>query len=414
MELRKVLAELEIADQYHDAVALDWDTSICSLLQEPDFLHEGQIKECFEILGLPNDQLEYVVSIANMVNANPFAKALTWHAHCQLCVNKERRLFSEWPDLKVFFADRAPVFYFLVLLSVIPVALENYKKRGLSEFSLPAVQRINELIDKFRNNNDGKLGVYTEALHWTKHYAVADIVRLGRFEYEFSRTCDSCPLVYRNIHDGQTIAFANQDWLLNEQGYLIFWGEDDSTASVITTFVETGTYIEGYPVNPSGHVETACKMRLATSEWKRVIGPGDLVPGVHIPVGGGMTPESVKASFALAAAFFAKHMPEEDIKGFTCESWILNPQFQELLPNLNMDKFQKELYLFPVRSSGNDGLFFIFGNDDIDLKTAPRDNSLRRAMLSVLDSGDKLRGGGMIYLVDDLQKFGTQVYLNNF
>ncbi len=52
MELRKVLAELEIADQYHDAVALDWDTSICSLLQEPDFLHEGQIKECFEILGL--------------------------------------------------------------------------------------------------------------------------------------------------------------------------------------------------------------------------------------------------------------------------------------------------------------------------------------------------------------------------
>ena len=43
--------------------------------------------------------------------------------------------------------------------------------------------------------------------------------------------------------------------------------------------------------------------------------------------------------------------------------------------------WQQELYLHPIPSGDRSGLVFVFGKDDIDLNTAPRDTSLRRALL---------------------------------
>ncbi len=72
----------------------------------------------------------------------------------------------------------------------------------------------------------------------------------------------------------------------------------------------------------------------------------------------------------------------------------------------------RELYLFPVRSSGNDGVYFIFGRADGDYRDYPRDNSVRRAMLDVLQPGGRLRCGGMFFLADELALFGQQPYRN--
>ena len=43
--------------------------------------------------------------------------------------------------------------------------------------------------------------------------------------------------------------------------------------------------------------------------------------------------------------------------------------------------WQQELYLHPIPSGDRSGLVFVFSKDDIDLNTAPRDTSLRRALL---------------------------------
>jgi len=43
--------------------------------------------------------------------------------------------------------------------------------------------------------------------------------------------------------------------------------------------------------------------------------------------------------------------------------------------------WQQELYLHPIPSGDRSGLVFVFGKGDIDLNTAPRDTSLRRALL---------------------------------
>ena len=72
--------------------------------------------------------------------------------------------------------------------------------------------------------------------------------------------------------------------------------------------------------------------------------------------------------------------------------------------------WQQELYLHPIPSGDRSGLVFVFGKDDIDLNTAPRDTSLRRALLDHLVAGGSLINGGMFMLLEDFAHFGTQFY----
>ncbi|MDH7571898.1 MAG: hypothetical protein QHJ73_20145, partial [Armatimonadota bacterium] len=56
------------------------------------------------------------------------------------------------------------------------------------------------------------------------------------------------------------------------------------------------------------------------------------------------------------------------------------------------------------------GLWFLFFQDQFDPATAPRETSVQRAVLQFLEAGNIWRGGGMFYLTDDLEHFGTQYY----
>jgi len=101
--------------------------------------------------------------------------------------------------------------------------------------------------------------------------------------------------------------------------------------------------------------------------------------------------------------------------GFGCGSWILNPELEQIYsPTSNMVLWQRELYLYPFPFGGNSGLYFVFARDDVDPATAPRDTSLRRAILDHLEAGGKMRPGGMFFLTEDFEQFGTQVYRSNW
>jgi hypothetical protein len=109
--------------------------------------------------------------------------------------------------------------------------------------------------------------------------------------------------------------------------------------------------------------------------------------------------------------FFPRHFPERPFVGFACDSWILNPELTEICSaTSNMVLWQRELYLFPVPSNGRAGLQFIFGREDVDPATAPRDTRLRRALLDQLAAGRPLRAGGMFCLAHEAAEFGTQPY----
>jgi len=61
-------------------------------------------------------------------------------------------------------------------------------------------------------------------------------------------------------------------------------------------------------------------------------------------------------------------------------------------------------------------MYFLFGKtyEEDELPSAPRDTSTRRTMLEILESGERLRTGGMLYFAEDLDAFGDSVYRKQF
>ena len=114
-------------------------------------------------------------------------------------------------------------------------------------------------------------------------------------------------------------------------------------------------------------------------------------------------------SLREAVSFFRTCFHRE-ITGFCCESWILNPDWMTELPDSNLTRLMREVYLFPIQETERAGLFFVYGRDDGDLSSYPADNSLRRAFRHLVDTGHPLREGGMFLLTADLPRFGTGTY----
>jgi len=90
---------------------------------------------------------------------------------------------------------------------------------------------------------------------------------------------------------------------------------------------------------------------------------------------------------------------------------MFSPILEGLLPaDSNLVRFMRELYLCPSNSRSRSGPWFVFLQEPFDPATAPRDTSLRRAILDHLRAGKLWRDGEMIFLLDDLDHFGSQWY----
>lgn len=124
-----------------------------------------------------------------------------------------------------------------------------------------------------------------------------------------------------------------------------------------------------------------------------------------------MTPERCADSMRRATAFFRHHFPDRPFASITCWSWIFNTQLDGILPpEANLVAYQRELYLYPVASSPNSGLWFLFLQDTFDAATAPRDTALQRVVLEFLATGQPWRNGAMFFLTEHLDSFGSQRY----
>lgn len=64
------------------------------------------------------------------------------------------------------------------------------------------------------------------------------------------------------------------------------------------------------------------------------------VLNIHIPAGGRLDPGGCRSSLAEARRFFAEFFPEYEYAGFTCVSWLLDPQNREFMaPQSNILQF---------------------------------------------------------------------------
>jgi hypothetical protein len=411
---KDMMRELDIADVHTNAIHPGWKESCNTMPVRLKILDESEYSRCCRIAKLDAQVITALASVTDRIKQSRALKALFYHAHCKLAYHKNFS-FNDWPDTIPLLGKDSGLFYLLTGLSLIDVWTENFRKQNIPEkYAHDCATWLRGALELYRSYNNNYPGMRKRQLYWLRHYANCELFRCGRFEYMNQELPAWCPVVFRRKRDGLPLAMFQSGISLNTNGFCLYEDQAEADVALVTELIATDSYTEGTPVLPTGTAEVTKRVRLDHNDWEQVLSPGDFTPGIHIPAGGGMLPTLCHDSLRQADAFYKQYIPKQKVKAFICVSWIFSPDYERMLPDSNLAKLMRETYLFPYRSTGRDGMFFIFGEAPEDHSKLPRDNSIRRAMLDILDSNKRLRLGGMLFLPGDIENFGSQHYRQMF
>jgi hypothetical protein len=412
----EVLDALKLDKSFMPAIETGWKESMNNYPGENlYFMERESYLEYLAAAGGEDALIPMLDEVAAKVKKSHELSLLAWHAHYYLCCFDASPSFKQWPELDQVFGKNCGIFYLMIALSSIPVFSRTYHNMGIPEsYAVAAARWLPGTIEIYKSAHDGYPGHNRLQLHWMRNYIKGKLFRIGRFEFMEQNFPESFKVsAYRSKITGQVIALAAGGVNCSEDGFMLYPDEAPETAAFTTSFTRDATMAAGNPISPEGFIMNQT-VRLRSAEWECVLAPGDFTPGVHIPGGGKMNIEVCRESLKKALEFYKEYFPEKQVKAFVCGSWIFNTDLERLLPESNLAGFMRQVYLFPMVSNGKDGLFFIFGKEEGDISEYPRDNSVRRAMLSILDDGKRLRSGAMFYLPEDLEQFGDEDYRSNW
>jgi GNAT-like C-terminal domain/N-acyltransferase N-terminal domain len=120
---------------------------------------------------------------------------------------------------------------------------------------------------------------------------------------------------------------------------------------------------------------------------------GDPSVGIHIPSGAALSAHDLDTTFSRAREVLGAMWPVEQRRLATCQSWLLDAQLSEFLnPESRILRFQRRFTLLD-RWYDNDEetLGFIFQRSGVPLNELPRDTSLQRGILELLERGGHWR-----------------------
>lgn len=394
-----------------------WDDSQAILPAEgPEFLQPAHYLANRRRVGLPDELDPLLQQTAELIMADPAMRRLFWHCYRLLYVHRTDYPASDirqWPYLPGLPWELQGIPYLLIALHTVPLMEAFHQSRQLpvevTDFNAQAHSEVS--TRRHRQHHEGRWGVELMTLYWLRNLVSGELYRRGRFEY-MVRPFTGRLQAYRHLSSGQVVALATDGQQFTPAGYI----ETDHPALApsppgwTSRLTVTATTVTGHLVQPSGQA-TPREVTLDLTHWQPALMPGDPMLEIHIPAGGGMSPEACQQSFAEALEFFPRYFPERPFKGFVCYSWVLNPQLAEWYDSTsNMVLWQREMYCFPCPSGGKDELYFLFGDSKIDLTTAARDTSIQRAVISHLQAGGRLRVGGAFMLTEDFPHYGSQYY----
>jgi hypothetical protein len=259
-------------------------------------------------------------------------------------------------------------------------------------------------------NSHKRYGIWgVTPFSWFFSYLSGRLFKLGRLQFAPAPFWGSV-IAFRNISTREVVAFSEPDICYRKDGLINGTNSIYETENTFVSKYEVNDHdIKGNLVLPAGTVQREITV-LERSVWQEVLRNGDMLLGVHIPEGGKMDYDRCGASFNSAIEFFNGVFPETSYKGFSCGSWLLDPQLRLLLPeSSNIVRFQKEFYLFPVQCSDEAVIDRVFGCERKDFENAPAVTALQRSIKDFMNAGGKLHSAGMFLLTEDL-KWGSQVY----
>ena len=393
------------------------------------FLLPEAVAESGRWVGLDPDAIPYLQETAEHIAGDADLSRLAWQCHYLMFVSEtdDPAQVRGWPVLVDLLGERCGAFYLLMALSGVPGMRAFHRARGIpervmrdtcSDFPIWAQHYREEGIMRDGGfdhpSTPGMWGLDTRLLSWVHHHLVGDLYRLVRLQF-MQRPYRYRFQAFRHRETRKVVLLAEAGIQFRGDGQVNgIAGRWDTEAGWTTRLRFEAGRVTGTPMHPEGRALRE-EVRLGLDAWECILKPGDSILEMHIPADGRLDFEACGESFRQADAFFRRYFPDRPFRAFCCGSWFLDPVYQELLPEgSNIARFQRECYLLPlVSSGGRSGLERIFGRHARDLSTAPRNTTLRRAVLDHLRDGGLLRGGGILLFPEDLD-WGTQVYLRRF
>ncbi|MBI3945211.1 MAG: DUF5596 domain-containing protein [Armatimonadetes bacterium] len=414
MNLRTTLAALGIPDA-EPVFAPDWERHLREIPQGSlPFLAPDCVATACRAAFIPEERTAEILAAARRVAADPAASALAWHCHAALFRPGEPRpRTGAWPMLTAALGRDAGLFYILVLLSGTPQAQAVHRARAIP----PDIARETlRDLNLYCETEDyplltGDWGLSTRVLGGIMQHWRGDLYRLGRLQFvpgSFSNGLRA----FRHRGSGAVVALSEEGVRYRADGQLQgTGGGEDRGGAWTATLALSDSEIRGHPIASWG-----CALRetvtLAAAEWQPALAPGDGVLHVHISGGSPMDYDSCGDSLRRALDFFPRYFPDRPFVGFCCRSWVLDNQFERLLPpSSNLVRFQQEVYLFPLLSGGAATIeaVFGFGLTPDDRERFPRRTRMQQAFARHLDAGGHFRSGGCFLLKEDLD-WGSRRY----
>ncbi len=379
---------------------------------EVPFLTESFVRWACGEAYLTEDMTQAAVSAARRVAGDEALASFAWYCHDRLFRHDARKInLGRWPDLTQALDRDAGMFYVLVLLSGTPQLQEIHRQR-----CIPPEDVRDTMLDLKRcletenyRKRFGAWGISPFILSWLLHHWRAELYRLGRLQFIHTPMRGRIR-AFRHKQTGLVVALSEAGVRFRADGQVDGTGDViDRTSAWTSTLTITEKEIVGFPIHPLG-AAVRHELALLRSDWTQELAPGDPVLDMHIPTGEPMTYDACGESIRRAMEFYPKYFPDKPFVGFTCYSWILDDQFERLLPpTSNLVRFEKEVYLFPISFPGRGPLETVFGFKPDDIREAPRKTTMQRAFAEHIEKGGHFHGGGCFLLAKDFN-WGTHFY----
>jgi hypothetical protein len=366
-----------------------------------ELLNPARLASWCSLIRLQPEATLALQAMSAQVSADPELLQIFTDFHAATALRREwHKEWSEFPFhpcVRERLGESASLFYLLAYLSALPYTYQKYQEHAIldqifQDTFLDVPYYVGDYYDLHGTWGYG-------AFSWIWLHLDFQLFRLGRLQYR-RMPFDEGVRALRRRSDGQVLLLADPELPLRADGYALGAGavvppaaaagatpQPEPEAGWLPVFESSVLGWRGHPVSPYGQVQLEPDF-LPSDQWELLLQKGDPVLDIHIPRRDPLTAEACADSLQQALAFFEQFGPS---KAFFCHTWFFTPQLQQLLPPESaIVRFQREFYLFP-HPGGLDFLWsFAFGDHYPDRASAPRDTSLRRAVLDWLERGGEI------------------------